>query len=304
VADENIVDEVVDTKVVQPAGSEQVGADPAGSVVLTDAPREDKPVSAPADWPADWRERAAAGDEKKLSRLQRYASPQAIADALIAAQAKLSETRPVLGKDARPEEVAAYREALGIPASPDKYDLSGLELVDTEKPMIDKFLATAHAEHMTPSQVRQTLQSYGEISEEMRNQRLKLDEDIKSQAEDKLRSEWGNDYRVNLNLLTNLLDTAPSGVREQLLHGRLADGTPIGSSVEVLKFLTGIARERNPSGVTVPSGTTTTQGLQDELAKIEKTMRENRNEYNRDEQMQQRYRQLLEWKMAQEGRAA
>jgi hypothetical protein len=224
-----------------------------------------------------------------------------LADALIAAQNKIrtGEVKPVLGKDAKPEEVAAFREAHGIPAEPGKYDLGDLEVPEGEKPMVEKFLARVHQVNMTPEHVRASLAAYTEISEAARNERLAQDNDIKTAAEDALRAEWGNDYRVNINLVTNLLDTAPEGLRDKLLRGRLADGTPVGSSPEALKFLVGLARERNPAGVVVPSGVATAQSVTDEIQKIEKAMRDDRAAYNRDDKLQARYRQLLEWRIAQ-----
>jgi hypothetical protein len=311
-ADENIVDELVDTKVVPGAktgdADAKAGATDVTPNLVTDAPKDDGKEAkterpAPVDWPADWREKAASGDAKKLARLTRYASPQAIADALIAAQNKISagDLKVTLGKDAKPEEVAAYREAHGIPEAPDKYDLAGVDIDSAEKPMIDKFLVSAHQAHMTAEQVRATINAYSGISEDAKNARLSADNEAKEKAEDALRSEWGNEFRTNINLITNLLDTAPQGLRDKLLHGRLADGTPIGSSPEALQFLAGLARDRNPSGVVVPSGVATESAIEDEIGKIEKTMRENRAAYNRDEKMQARYRDLLVWREARKG---
>jgi hypothetical protein len=306
-ADENLVDELVDTKVIQPATDKVVTDDKGTTPLATDpAKASDDVRPAPVDWPTDWREKAAGGDAKKLSRLTRYASPQAIADALIAAQNKISagDLKPALGKDAKPEEIAAYREAHGVPEAPDKYDLPGLEIPQDEKPAFDKFLTSAHQANMTPDQVRAAINAYTGISEDAKNSRLSADNDAKEKAEDALRSEWGSEFRTNINLITNLLDTAPQGLRDKLLHGRLADGTPIGSSPEALQFLAGLARDRNPSGVVVPSGVATESVMEDEITKIEKTMRENRTAYNRDEKMQARYRDLLVWREAQKGRRA
>jgi len=302
-ADENIVDEVVDTKVVAPA-SPVIDDSVTDTGLVTDPPKDTAPA-APApkagDWPADWRDKFSGGDAQKAARLQRYASPQALTDALIAAQNKIraGDLKPTLGKDAKPEEVAAFREAHGIPAEPGKYDLGDLEVPEGEKPMVDKFLASAHSVNMTPDQVRTALKAYTDISEEARNARIAQDNEIKASAEDALRAEWGEDYRTNINLVTNLLDAAPEGLRDKLLRGRLADGTPIGSSPEALRFLVGLARERNPAGVVVPSGVITAQSVDDEIQKIEKTMREDRAAYNRDEKMQARYRQLLVWRSSQ-----
>lgn len=308
-ADENIVDEVVDTKTVQPAPAPTPAPAPvdgsAGDAGVVPTVTDDKgePAKAtPSDWPDDWRAKFAGGDEQKAARLQRYTSPQAIADALIAAQNKLrsGEVKPVLGKDAKPEEIAAFREAHGIPETPDKYDIRDLDIAAEEKPLVEKFLTSAHGVHMTPEQVKTSLAAYSEIAEAARNERAAKDQEAKNAAEDALRAEWGQEYRVNLNLITNMLDAASEGLRDKLLRGRLADGTPIGSSPEALRFLAGLAREKNPAGVVVPSGVVTAQSVDDEIQKIEKTMRENRTAYNRDEALQARYRQLIEWRLAQQ----
>ena len=51
---------------------------------------------------------------------------------------------------------------------------------------------------------------------------------------------------------------------------------------------------QNPAGVVVPgSHADPSKGVDDEISTIEKTMRTNRSEYNRDEKMQARYRELL-----------
>ena len=302
-ADENIVDQVIDTKVITDTTTAGTGAT---TTVVTDASKTDvePAVTAPADWPTDWREKAAGGDAKKLQRLGRFTSPQALADAFIATQNKLAETRPALTKDAKPEELAAYRTALGIPETPEKYDLTGLDFDQTEKAMVDKFLTSAHSANMTPTQVRASLEAFTKLSEDARNTRLSDDEALKTKAEDKLRSDWGNEYRTNINLITNLLDGAPSGFRDKFLHGRLSDGTPIGSDPDALQFLVNLARERNPAGVVVPSGVATESAVMDELSKIEKVMRTDRAAYNKDEAMQARYRELLVYRENQRLRAA
>ena len=61
----------------------------------------------PTAWGEDWRDKVAKGDAKKLSRLGRYASPEAVVDALIAAQNRISsgDLKPTLKKDATPEQI-------------------------------------------------------------------------------------------------------------------------------------------------------------------------------------------------------
>ena len=44
-------------------------------------------------------------------------------------------------------------------------------------------------------------------------------------TEDELRAEFGPDYRVNVKIANELLDSAPGGLKNKLLAGRMADGT-------------------------------------------------------------------------------
>lgn len=259
---------------------------------------------APADWPDDWRAKASGGDDKKMQRLQRYSSPQAVADALFAAQSKIDSGayKLSLPADAKPEEIAAYRASLGIPESADKYDLTGVEIGETEKPMVDKFRAHAHALNLTPEQLKGTLKGYFEISEATRAERAAKDIEYKNEAEDRLRANWGNDFRANINNITNYLDS--KGIREQLLIGRLADGRPIGSSPEILTWLADIARAENPLGITTPSGQTQMASINDEIAKIEEFMRKDRKAYDRDNSMQDRYLKLLNERLKQQAKQA
>lgn len=312
-ADENIVDQVVDTKVVQPVVKVEpvvaaTPSEPAKPATVVDAPA-DKVVAAPADFPTDWREKASGGDAKKLSRLQRYASPQALADAFIAAQNKISsgELKSSLPANATTEQLKEWRASNGIPEAADKYDLKveGVTITDADKPLIDKFVSSAHTANMTNDQVKSSLKAYYEINEAAAQNRLQADTQIRTATEDSLRAEWGQEYRRNINLVSSFLDSAPEGMKDKFFRGRLADGTPIGSSPEVLKWLTSLALERNPAGVVVPAGgVNMSQSVEEEISKIEKQMRTNRKEYDRDEKVQARYRELLTWREQQSKKAA
>ena len=248
-------------------------------------------------WPADWRKTVSKDDAKVLARLERYASPEAAMQALIEAQNRISkgDLKPALGKNATPEQLAEWRAANGIPDAPDKYDL-GKGVTEVFQPeLLAEVLNKAHATNQTPEQVKATLEAWRGIQTKVAEQRAEKDLDLQTQGEDALRAEWGPEFRRNINLIHGMLDgSASPQLKDALLGGRLADGTPIGSSPEALKFLVGLALIQNPAGVVVPgSHADPSKGVDDEISTIEKTMRTNRAEYNRDEKMQARYRELL-----------
>lgn len=249
-------------------------------------------------WPTDWRDTVSKGDAKILQRMGRYASPQAAMEALIAAQNRISagELKPVLGKNATPEQLKEYRQSLGIPETPDKYDLGNdIKIEGMDPTLLGEVLKEAHESNQTPDQVKATLKAWTKISQSVKETQYESDLSIQKTSEDALRAEWGPEYRRNINLIHGMLDgTTTPGLKDALMGGRLADGTPIGSSPDALKFLVGLALIQNPAGVVVPgSEANPMQGVEDEITKIETGMRKDRNAYNKDEKVQARYRELL-----------
>ena len=244
-------------------------------------------------WPENWRETVSKDDAKVLGRLQRYASPEAALQALIAAQNRIAagELKPALGKNATPEEVQEWRTAHGIPESPDKYDLKGIDLEGTDKTAIDAFLKAAHGANQTPEQVKATLGAWNAIKQEAMTARHEADKAAETAAQDTLRAEWGNEFRRNMNLVHGLLDGSGSQeLKAKFLGGRLADGTPIGSSPDALKMLVGLALIQNPTGVVVPGGDAARdQNLREELDKLQKVPAAKKSEAQ-----SQRQRDLIE----------
>jgi hypothetical protein len=248
-------------------------------------------------WPENWREQVAGEDAKIRERLSRYASPAEVARALIAAQSKISsgELKPGISAKSTPEEIAEYRKSAGIPEAPDKYDLDlggGLVVADADRPLINTFLEAAHRTNQTPDQVKAGLRAYYEITEAAEAQRSALDEETRMKAEDSLRTEWGQDFRPNVNRITQLLDgimDAPA--KAEFMNSRQADGTPIFNNPGILKAMLRLALIENPSGTVVPGGGGE-KTLNDRIKQIEAMM--GTKKYTSDEKIQQEYRELIE----------
>ena len=286
-------------------------ADPAP--VPTPTGNDPAPTSAPAPapapvgnsepgkstWPDDWQSRLAKGDSKLAARFQRYASPEAMAEALIAAQNRISsgELKTALPKDPKPDELAAWRKENGIPETPDKYDLKfddGLVIGDDDKPIIDGFLKAAHERNMTPEQAKGAIGWYYEEQKRLSDERANRDEQQRQTALDALNAEWGGNFRRNINMVDGLLTRFPEDVRDLFKGGRLADGTAILNHPQVVRALASIALEVNPAGTLVPNGTSDPmKSVETRIGEIETQMRKDRVAYNKDEKLQAEYRELL-----------
>ena len=259
------------------------------------------PAPAASDWPDDWRQKYAAGDEKKLKKLERYGSPQAALDALFNAQSRISsgELKAPLPANATPEEKAAWREENGIPAEPSGYklDLSdGLIIGEADKPFVDEFLAVAHESNFKQEEVTKALDWFFEKQEAVVSQQAERDANARVAAFEQLREEFGPNYKQEVKIAMAVLDSAPEGVKGSFLAGRLADGTLIGDSPAIIRWLNTLSRELNPIGTVVPgSGTNAVQAVEAEREGLRKMMGDRKSEYWKGpnaEKNQARYREL------------
>ncbi|NWG25369.1 MAG: hypothetical protein HXY30_13325 [Pseudorhodoplanes sp.] len=255
----------------------------------------------------------AGGDAKELARLQRFADEAAYHRSYRALEARLSsgEFRRALPENASAEELAAWRKDNGIPDKPEGYleKLTlpdGLVLGEADKPVAESFARRALEKNWTPQQFNDAVGWYYENLEAQQAAQAEADAAFKQTSDDALRAEWqGADYRANLNAIQNLFAGWPKGLAEQLLTARTADGHILGNMPDFVKQMAALARELNPAAALVPAGGADPgKSLSDEIASIEKTMREKPDEYWNSTTMQTRYRELLEAQEKMQARAA
>jgi hypothetical protein len=309
--DEVVTEETTDTATTDNTATGTVLGDGAQSTTTTDTAATTVATTAAKPEPTDWatiRTEIAGGDEKLLKQLSRYGTMKEAIKAGIEARAKLSQTRSEAkpGKDATPEELAAYRAANGIPESADKYEISlpdGLVIGEDDAPFVEGFKQTAHELNLTTEQVNKLAAAQLALKDKEVQARTMRDLETKEQAAETLRSpdEWGSEVKLNISLINGFLDTAPAGVKDLLLGARLGDGTPLGNHVGVLKFLASTAREINPMATVVPgSGSNAQQAMESEMADIEKMMANQKSDYwkgPKAAKLQARYRELTEIKL-------
>jgi hypothetical protein len=281
-------------KAAEVVSDEGTPAAKTAEAVKTETPPE--PKDKPGIWPENWRQSVAKEDVKVLQRLERYASPEAALQALIAAQNRISagELKPALGKNPTADQLKEWRESHGIPETPDKYEIpKGFQIPDEEKDLYAGLLKRLHDTNHTKEQVASSFDAMRQLSLAQAERRAEADAARQQEAEDTLRAEWGTEYRRNINLINGMLDlTTDKQTKLDWLEGRLKTGEIIGSSPNVLRMLVSLARIQNPTGTVVPGAENQMDGIDGEIAKIEKVMKENRGAYNKDTKMQDRLREL------------
>jgi len=255
---------------------------------------------------SDWRDDFARDtdgnvDDKFKSQLQRYAKPSDLGNGFREQRATISSGayKQAPGADATPEDVKVYREANGIPAESDGYLENlpeGLVMGDDDKAIFADFAGAMHEMNVDPGVMHKAIEWYNGFAEREQDALAEMDSSDHQGTEDTLRTEWGTDYRANINLVGAHIETQfGKEAAESLMNARDPEGRAIMNIPGILEGFMQSARTINPVHQIAPStGRTAIETLDEEIAGFEKLMRTDRKAYNADEKGQARYRELLQ----------
>lgn len=256
------------------------------------------------NWADNWRQQMAEGigagtDEKLMKRLDRFSSPADILKFALNAEKKISsgEYKRALGKDASPEDIAAWKAENGVPEKPGDYlaDMQGLVIGEEDREGIDAILEHAAKSNIPKQYVQEIIKAYDGVREH--NQQLIAEEDARfaRDAEDQLRKEWGGEFRMNQNAVKNFaIQAFGDELANDIFNARLPDGTLFGNHPQLNMAFASLARELNPAATLVPAGTQNSlSAIDDEIKAIENQMRTDRAGYFKDAAKQKRYGDLL-----------
>jgi hypothetical protein len=257
----------------------------------------------------NWRDAFAGDDDKFKTTLERYNTPEDLGKAFREQRSTISSgnLRPTPDENATPEDLAAFRTANGIPAESSGYldNLpEGLVIGEDDKEIFADFAGAMHEMNVEPVVMHKVIDWYNGFAEDQQDAMAELDNGHHQETEDSLRTEWGSDYRANINLVGALIEgTFSEENASAILNARDGDGRAIMNNPGILQGLAQISRQLNPVNQLAPAtGRTPDQTLDDEIADIEKLMRDDRDKYNKDEKVQARYRELLQIRIDHEAR--
>ena len=258
---------------------------------------------------ANWRDAFAGEDDKFKSQLERYNSPEDLGKAFREQRATISSgnLKQTPDENATPEDLAAFRAANGIPAEASGYLENlpeGLVLGEEDKEIFENFSGAMHEMNVEPQVMHKVIDWYNGFAEDQQDAMAELDNGHHQETEDQLRTEWGTDYRANINLVGSLIETTFGEENASaILNARDAEGRALMNIPGVLQGLADISRQLNPVAQLAPStGRTADQTLEDEIGELEKFMKDDRKAYNKDEKSQARLRELYQIRIDHEAR--
>ena len=193
---------------------------------------DDAGEASPGSVDLDALRRSLAGDDEGfLKQLNRYRSADAIGkafrDAKLAAQQK---QKPLsLADGASEDDIAAYREAVGIPEDAKDYPVSfseDYEPSEVDGEFLGSFKSRLHEANIDPRAGKVAMEWYEDTAREMRQA---MDLAMAKQSKETqtiLRGEYGAEFDGNMMAANELLKThmGEEG-RDEMLSMRLMDGT-------------------------------------------------------------------------------
>lgn len=267
------------------------------------------PVAATAKFPETWRDDLAGGDAEYRKRLDRFDSPAALAKSYRELETKVSsgQLKPPAaappGKDAKPEEVAAWRKEQGLPEKPDDYVANialpnGLVPAETDKPLLNDLAKVFHDSNLPPALYNQLTGWYLGKQQEMLQARANADKNYMLEGDLELAREWGGERDRNRAMLSNFwAKYLPKDLADAMTSARLPNGVILGNHPGLTKGWLEIAKTINPAAAVLPAGSNAGPAdLDGRINEIGKMMKDPAGPYWRGDtapKLQEEYRNLV-----------
>lgn len=205
---------------------------------MTDAVTTETTDAATGEAGAGWRD-ALPEDMRGEAALARFDDVAALAREHVHLQ-RLIGRKGVIppGAGAGEEEWARFHDALGRPAAPDGYDLSGIERPEGmawSDEAQAAMLARMHAAGLTNEQARALVAAYGEVQGAAWQDAAGAAAARLAETGEALRREWGEGFDARLDLANRAFADAFGEDVEAARSLRLADGSWLGDHPLVVR---------------------------------------------------------------------
>lgn len=278
---------------------------PAPADPVETPPEPVEPVSMFDNVPEDWRTQMVdslgieddAEREKVEKMFSRVTDIKSLAKNYVEAQKTIRSGQKAdtgLPENPTEEQLKEYREANGIPETPEGYELQladGLVLGEDDNRIMGDVFKAAHEMNLPSEQINTLTNAMLQARQREEQAYIEQDGLDLQNAQRQLRENWGHDYQSNVNMIRGLMEQLPEAVRDDFMSARLPNGMAMFSSPQVANFFADMARKVNPSATVVPNSDNPLQSINEEIKKLEGKM--GTDEWYKDAQSQKRYQDLV-----------
>lgn len=155
-------------------------------------------------------------------------------------KARIAEMVKVPGDGASDEEIAAYRNAIGVPESPDKYELEKPDLppgLQYSQELESQFKKLAHETGLSASAASKLYGFFAQQSTQALNKAKAEAREQREEAERSMKKEWGQDYEKNVEALSRSVNQFGGPDFKEFM-----DKTGFGNDPRFIQFLANVGK--------------------------------------------------------------
>lgn len=223
---------------------------------------------------ADWR--ASLTDEEAKKFAERSPDLNHLIKRAKEANDRLSKAIIPPGKDAKPEDIEAYRKQIGVPQAPDGYKFEmpeDSEPTEGDKAFHGKMAEAFHALNITKEQAKGLNQVWNDVTAAVKAEQVAEDKRYAEQSEAQLRQEWrGEEFGKNKAHAERAAAQMFGDDFDEIRRLESKDGRFIMDDPRMLRALAAVGREMAEGGLVPPMSADQAEQAQDELKSLrEKT---------------------------------
>jgi len=243
------------------------------------APAEE-PAQEPAEEPAqeqeaaDWR--TSIEDEDLRKHAERFQNIEDLVRANVDSRKLLSKAIIPPRKNAKEEDIAAYRKATGVPDRIEDYPFDVPEGVEPElfeadvvKDRLKVVAEAAHAANVSSEGFKAIIDAYFASEVAQMEEQKKADEKFAEESVAVNKDKWGPNYDRELEYAKRGLEFAPDEDLEALREIKLADDKFLMDHPAMVRYMNKVGRAMSEDSVAnVPVNAEEAQSIQNEIIKL------------------------------------
>lgn len=230
----------------------------------------------------DWRAGITDPDLQKVA--SKYSSPTDLAKAYRSLEQRQGKMVALPGKDAKPEDVAAFHKALGVPEKPEEYKVEIPEAAkanwgEADEALKGSFLKNLHAAGATPGVVNAAMGWYFQTTQQIAEQQAAAAKKATEEAEAALQKEWGADAKANDQVAGRAAKEFGDEAFLQFLEEKEVDGIKLGNHPAFRKAFAAIGRAMSEDKPLIGGDSDAAQTAQERIDELHALQDSNPQEY-------------------------
>lgn len=196
-----------------------------------------------------WRD--SITDEGLKPIAERFNSPTDVVKAVSDLRKQVSTSIRIPGEDAKPEDIAKFHKALGVPDSPSDYKFNipeGREATDADTAFHGKLAEIFHKSGIPAAAAGQLNELWNELTVQAEEAQATADKKLVEETSSALQTKWGTDFERNKNLASRAAKYLSGDSFEALQQLEMKDGRFFLDSPIAMEMLAKAGAEMDEDG--------------------------------------------------------